>query len=85
MIGEQPGQLEALADFQCWGAEGLGAAAGCEGVILGVGLAPGVPGGCGGTVVSFCGATGLTAVAAPVGLGLALAANCCFSSGLSAW
>ena len=38
-----------------------------------------------GVTASFCGATGLTAVAAPDGLGLALATSFAFSSGLSAW
>ena len=36
------------------------------------------------TVVSFCGATGLTARAAPTGRGVAFDANFCFSSGLKA-
>ena len=36
-------------------------------------------------VASFCGGTGLTAVAAPVGRGFALAASLFFSSGVKAW
>ena len=38
-----------------------------------------------GVTASFCGSTGLTAVAAPDGLGVALAASLAFSSGLKAW
>ena len=38
-----------------------------------------------GTAVSFCGATGFMAAAAPTGFGVARIASFCFSSGLSAW
>ena len=52
---------------------------GAAGVMVGSGGTPF------GVTASFCGSTGLTAVAAPVGLGVALAANLAFSSGLKAW
>ena len=38
-----------------------------------------------GVAASFCGGTGLIAVAAPTGFGVALAAKLAFSTGLKVW
>ena len=67
------------------GGAGTGLAAGGDGASLGPVVPVGWLEACEGTAASFCGATGLTAVAAPAGLGLAVAASFCFSSDVNAW